>query len=125
MCATTPAHLALVARSGSRLAQVARRCAARGAVAEVFPCDVTDESAVAAMASAVQRRFRRVDVLINNAGHFAGAALLDMSVAQFDALIATNPRNQKDAAQIRRNSTHSSRRICAASFWLRGPSCQR
>ena len=86
-------RLALVARSRSRLATVARRCADRGAVAEVFPCDVADEVQVAAMAAAVQRRFRRVDVLVNNAGHFAGAALLDMSVAQFDALIATNLRS--------------------------------
>lgn len=86
-------RLALVARSRSRLAAVARRCSALGAVAEIFPCDVADESQVATMAAAVQRRFRRVDVLVNNAGHFAGAALLDMSVAQFDALIATNLRS--------------------------------
>lgn len=86
-------RLALVARSRARLAAVARRCKAHGAVAEIFPCDVANESEVAAMAKAVQRRFRRVDVLVNNAGHFAGAPLLELSVAQFDAILATNLRS--------------------------------
>ena len=86
-------RLALVARQRSKLAAVARACAARGAVAEIFPCDVTDEKAVAAMAAAVTRRFRTVDVLINNAGRFAGAPFTEMAVADFDRLIAENLRS--------------------------------
>jgi NAD(P)-dependent dehydrogenase (short-subunit alcohol dehydrogenase family) len=57
-----------------------------GAV-EIFPCDVTDDKSVAAMAAAVKKRFGRVDVLINNAGVFEGAPLLEMSVAQFDRVL--------------------------------------
>ena len=84
------ARLALVARGVRGLASTARACEAAGAEAEVFPCDVADEAAVAAMAAAVNRRFRRVDVLVNNAGVFAGAPFAELTVADFDRIVAAN-----------------------------------
>lgn len=86
-------RLALVARNVKNLEAVARACVRSGAVAATFGCDVTDEAAVGGMATAVQRRFKGVDVLINNAGVFRAAAFTAMSVAEFDALIATNLRS--------------------------------
>lgn len=86
-------RLALVARNGRKLAAVARACAKRGATAEVFTGDVTDEGAVAAMAAAVTKRFGRVDVLVNNAGVFEGAPLLETTVAQFDRVVAASLRS--------------------------------
>jgi NAD(P)-dependent dehydrogenase (short-subunit alcohol dehydrogenase family) len=72
---------------------VQRACAKRGALAAVFPCDVSDEGAVDALARAVQKKFGAVDVLINNAGKFAGAPFIEMSVADFDRMIAANLRS--------------------------------
>lgn len=86
-------RLALVARNGKGLAATARACVALGAKAETFACDVSDEAAVTAMAAAVQARFGDVDVLINNAGKFAGAPFTEMSVADFDRMIAANLRS--------------------------------
>ena len=86
-------RLALVARNAKNLATVARACAKLGATAEIFPCDVADETAVAGMAVAVKKRFGTVDVLINNAGKYASAPLTEMSVAEFDAQIAANLRS--------------------------------
>lgn len=86
-------RLALVARNETKLKAVARACAKPGATVEVFPCDVSDEAAVAAMAAAVTKRFRGVDVLINNAGRFAGAPFTEMSVADFDRMLAANLRS--------------------------------
>ena len=86
-------RLALVARNERNLAAVARACAKLGATVEVFRCDVTDEASVDAMARAVTRRFRAVDVLVNNAGKFAGAPFTEMSVEDFDAMIAVNLRS--------------------------------
>lgn len=86
-------RLALVARSEQNLVRVASACAKLGAKVATFPCDVAAEAPVAAMAAAVTKRFGGVDVLINNAGTFAGAPLTAMSVAEFDRLIAANLRS--------------------------------
>lgn len=86
-------RLALVARNEKNLRLVATACGKLGATAETFRCDVSDEASVAAMAAAVNKRFRGVDVLINNAGRFAAAPFTEMSVAQFDGLVAANLRS--------------------------------
>lgn len=86
-------RLALVARSERKLAAVAAACAKEGARAEVFACDVSDAAAVDALAAAVAQRVGAVDVLINNAGSFAGAPLTEMSVAEFDRMLAVNLRS--------------------------------
>jgi NADP-dependent 3-hydroxy acid dehydrogenase YdfG len=87
------ARLALVARNAKNLRSVAAACVRSGAEAEIFECDVADERAVETMAKAVMKRFGPVDVLINNAGKFVGAPLVDMSVAAFDQMIAVNLRS--------------------------------
>ena len=86
-------RLALVARHATNLAAVARAGAKLGATAESFPCDVSDEAAVAALAAAVRKRFGAVDVLINNAGVFAGAPFAETAVAEFDRIVAANLRS--------------------------------
>jgi NADP-dependent 3-hydroxy acid dehydrogenase YdfG len=89
-------RLALVARNEANLTRVARACVKAGAAEKavaVFGCDVADEASVARMAAAVKARFGIVDVLINNAGKFAGAPLIETSVAAFDHMIAANLRS--------------------------------
>ena len=46
-------------------------------------CDVTDESAVAALMAGAVRRFGRIDVLINNAGLGGTSSVLDMTDEQW------------------------------------------
>jgi NAD(P)-dependent dehydrogenase (short-subunit alcohol dehydrogenase family) len=95
------ARLALVARSEKNLRRVARACIRlgpstglrAGADVEIFPCDVSHEASVGAMARAVTKHFGPVDVLINNAGKFFGAPFLKMKTADFDAQIAANLRS--------------------------------
>jgi len=86
-------RLALVARQASKLGAVARVCRRSGARAEVFPCDVSDEGAVAALAIAVHQTLGPVDVLINNAGKFLAAPFLETAAADFDRLLAANLRS--------------------------------
>ena len=54
--------------------------------------DVSDETAVRAMAEQALARFGRVDVLVNNAGIFTESLLEDMPVADWDRVLATNLR---------------------------------
>ncbi len=86
-------RLALVARNARNLAAMQRACAKLGAVAEAFVCDVTDAKAVDAMAKAVTKRFKTVDVLVNNAGVFVAAPFLETKVADFDRIVAANLRS--------------------------------
>lgn len=86
-------RLALVARNERNLRRVAQACAKRGASAEIFACDVSDEAAVAMTAQAVRKRFGIVDVLINNAGAFAAKPFGETTVADFDGMIAANLRS--------------------------------
>lgn len=84
------ARLFLLARSESRLQDVAARCVELGAHAEALPCDVTDENAVAAIADSLDGRGEPVDLLINNAGQFLEAEFLSMSPAEFRGVLDTN-----------------------------------
>ena len=86
-------RLALVARNGRTLATTLRACIKAGAVAEVFVCDVADEATVSSLAGAVTKRFGAVDVLINNAGVFAGAPFAELAVAEFDRIVSANLRS--------------------------------
>jgi NAD(P)-dependent dehydrogenase (short-subunit alcohol dehydrogenase family) len=84
------ARLALVARSAAKLEAVAVRALARGAEAVPFPCDVTDDEAVARMAADVVATFGVPDVLVNNAGAFSPGGVLEMRPADFRADIEVN-----------------------------------
>ncbi len=84
------ARLALIARRREQLEAVAADCRARGADVLVLPCDVTDETDVAAMARQVLECWGAPDVLVNNAGQFRPAPLRATSVETFRAQLETN-----------------------------------
>ena len=86
-------RLALVARNEKNLQRVAVACAKPGAEVATFTCDVSNETSVATMAIDVKRRFKVVDVLVNNAGKFLPTEFLTMSVADFDGLLNANLRS--------------------------------
>lgn len=86
-------RLALVARNAKNLDAVAQRCTRAGARVDEFPCDVSDEAAVDAMAAAVRQQSRGVDVLINNAGAFVQAPFATTTAADFDRMVAANLRS--------------------------------
>lgn len=86
-------RLALVARNVANLRKVAAACRQLGADVAAFPCDTSDERAVARLQRAVTRRFGVVDTLINNAGQFRGAPFLATKLADFDQQYAVNLRS--------------------------------
>jgi 3-oxoacyl-[acyl-carrier protein] reductase len=62
------AHVILVARREELLARLAEQIIGEGGRATPMPCDVTDESAVNALAQQVKERFGHLHLLVNNAG---------------------------------------------------------
>jgi NAD(P)-dependent dehydrogenase (short-subunit alcohol dehydrogenase family) len=58
--------------------------------ADYVHCDVGDKAQVDALVAQVLRQHGRIDVLVNNAGLFKAADFLDVSEADFDAVLRVN-----------------------------------
>jgi NAD(P)-dependent dehydrogenase (short-subunit alcohol dehydrogenase family) len=58
--------------------------------AQYVHCDVGDKSQVDALMAQAMARHGRIDVLVNNAGIFRAADFLDVSEADFDAVLRVN-----------------------------------
>ncbi len=63
-----------------------------GVRAFAIPCDVQQEKSVHAAVEEVIQRMGGLDLLVNNAGAFETAALEEISIAEWDAMFATNTR---------------------------------
>lgn len=62
-------------------------------------CDVGDKAQVDALVAEVMRRHGRIDVLVNNAGIFKAADFLEVSEADFDAVLRVNLKGSFLAGQ--------------------------
>ena len=65
---------------------------ATGGIAQRFPADVGDPTAVAAMAATVEAALGPVDVLVNNAAAIHRGTFVDVSLDDFDQVWHTNVR---------------------------------
>ena len=90
--ADSPLRLALVARNAETLNKVAADCAAAAEV-RCYAVDLSDAAQVATFAEALARDMGPVSTLINNAGTWLGQAIVDMSVEDFDRILAVNLRS--------------------------------
>jgi NAD(P)-dependent dehydrogenase (short-subunit alcohol dehydrogenase family) len=81
------ARVALIGLEPDRLKEVAARC---GSNAGWWECDVTDAEALARAVTGVKERFRRVDVLVANAGIAVGNTLLLADPVSYDRVIEVN-----------------------------------
>ncbi|AOS63339.1 3-oxoacyl-ACP reductase FabG [Actinoalloteichus hymeniacidonis] len=84
------ATVAVVDLTEQRAQSVVEEITESGGTAVAIGCDVTDESAVQAMAAQVVDRFGRVDILVNNAGITRDNLLFKMPASEWDAVINTN-----------------------------------
>ncbi len=86
------ARLALIARGAGTLEDRAKDCALREAEAQIFPCDLTDAAAVEHQFQAAIGWLGGVDLLVNNAGVGHMGSIEELTIPQFDEMIATNLR---------------------------------
>jgi NAD(P)-dependent dehydrogenase (short-subunit alcohol dehydrogenase family) len=91
--------LALCARSEEPLAEVAAACEAAGTQILHRALDVADEAAVEALAAAVEERFGRIDVWVNNAGVIAYGPFGEIPSEVFRGVIETNLMGQVHGAR--------------------------
>lgn len=90
MFARRGARVALAARDGIALEQVAELCRKLGAEAVAIPTDVREEAQVLALRDAVVARFGRIDVWVNDAAVYMMGPLERTPSEQVRALLETN-----------------------------------
>lgn len=84
------ARVVLVSRDAQKLeatAQTVREC---GALADVFPADVTDEPQVLALEKRVAETAGKIHILVNNAGINNRKAVTDFTLAEWRQVMDTN-----------------------------------
>lgn len=87
------ADVALTYRESERAAHaVIGELGRRGVEALAVRCDVTDEIGVREMVGEVARELGGIDVLVNNAGNYEDIEFEKLTVAEWDAIFASNAR---------------------------------
>ena len=84
------ADVFLVATQRATLEATQAEARQRGTQAHVHPCDVTDRAAVHTMVDAAVAAMGGVDVLVNNAGVYHAARLVDTEPEAFDRVMQVN-----------------------------------
>lgn len=72
------------------VASAAATAAACSGAATPMPCDVSDSTAVSALADEIERDIGAVDIAVNNAGVGIGGPFLDAAIADWDWLMGVN-----------------------------------
>jgi 3-oxoacyl-[acyl-carrier protein] reductase len=85
-------HVVLIARHADALEEVRAKIEAAGGTASTRTCDVLDHKALEALIEQIASEYKRLDILINNAGLIMDSLLVRMSDEQFDQVLMTNLR---------------------------------
>lgn len=84
--------LLLVARNSDRLAEVADCIRQRGGEAETLAGDLRDEAFPPLVVEAAAKRYGRLDVLVNAAGHIASGTIENTSAEEWDRMMDVSVR---------------------------------
>jgi gluconate 5-dehydrogenase len=86
------ADVALVARSADQLDTAAGEIRSLGRRAAALPCDLSDAGAIPGLVRRAADELGPVEILINNAGTTRRGAATELSLADWDAVMAVNVR---------------------------------
>src|SRR5215469_10975561 len=86
------ARLVVADKHAANAQAVASQCASKGAQAIAIMADVASTADVKRMIAATTERFRRLDVLVNNAGYGIPGSVVETDEDAWDALMAVNVR---------------------------------
>lgn len=90
LCAVEGASVAVVDRDLASASETATHIVQHGGKAHAIQTDVTDATAVEAMAKEALTTFSRIDVLVNNAGGSEGTDILTIDESSWDQMLALN-----------------------------------
>jgi NAD(P)-dependent dehydrogenase (short-subunit alcohol dehydrogenase family) len=93
------ARVALAARRTDRLTAAAKEIAAFGGRAIPVRLDVTDHAAIRAAVDEAETELGPIDILINNSGISAQKKIVDVTAADYDAVMNTNTKGAFFVAQ--------------------------
>ncbi len=82
------ASVVLVGRTKKKLDKVAASLSADNVI--IAPCDISDEAQVKDLFRAVIKEFKRVDILINDAGIFKGGKVQDVKTKDWKEVLSIN-----------------------------------
>jgi NAD(P)-dependent dehydrogenase (short-subunit alcohol dehydrogenase family) len=88
--AAAGANVVLVARRAQTLAEVAAEARAAGVAALAVAADVTDPAAVKVCFRKAVARFKRIDIVVNNAGVLIPAPVTEMAPADLQRMLDVN-----------------------------------
>jgi len=88
--AESGANLVLCARKKERCEEAAHELGKLGVRVLALACDVKDQASVEQLVAATVSEFKRIDILINNAGISWGAPTETMSLADWNKVLETN-----------------------------------
>ena len=86
------AHVAVVDLDADGAEATAEQIRAQGRRAEAYCVDMADVAAVEDMVSRAEAAFGRIDILVNNAGHGQRSTIEEISVDDFDRMMAVHVR---------------------------------
>lgn len=86
-------HVVVTSRSQNEIESVARSIKEKGFQATPIVCDVSEPQQVQAMFEQIQKELGGVDVLVNNAATFFVKTIEELSVDDWDRMIAINLRS--------------------------------
>jgi meso-butanediol dehydrogenase / (S,S)-butanediol dehydrogenase / diacetyl reductase len=84
------AQVAVVDLRGDQAKQVAEQCRAAGGHGLAYQADVSDPDQVAAAVEQITRDLGTIDVLHSNAGRLSAGSVLEVSLAEWQAIFAVN-----------------------------------
>ena len=80
--------------------EAVNRAAAQIPNAEGYAMNVTDRASIQSVVDQVMQKYRRIDILINNAGITQDARLVKMTEAQFDTVVDVNLKGVFNCTQL-------------------------
>ena len=90
--ASRGANVVISARREDKLVELETKILERDQSAMSIPCDVTDSSQVTSMFNEVEKKFGRIDIIVNNAGQIAEAGAVPEKITDemFEQTVRVN-----------------------------------